>query len=60
MGKIRTDSCGGPDFLSGKLLKYIYKLIPGLVNAAVRETLSVKKRHDRLVMKTLVFIPKKT
>ena len=59
MGKIKTDSCGGPDFLSGKLLKNIYKLIPGLVNAAVRETLSVKKRHDRLVMRTLVLSQRK-
>ena len=31
-----------------------------MINAAVRETLSVRQRHDRLVLRTLVFIPKKT
>ena len=58
--KIKTNSCGGLDFVSGKLLKYIYKVIPGLINAAVRETFNVRQRHDRLVLRTLVFIPKKT
>ena len=31
-----------------------------MINAAVREMLSVRQRHDRLVLRTLVFIPKKT
>ena len=59
--KINSNSCAGPDGLSGKLLRFIHSFCPRLICHAINNELFTGKCAGKdIMLRRLIFIPKPT
>ena len=59
ISKIRSESCAGPDGISGKLLRVLHSICPRLLLKAINCEVLKGECEGKLIMrKNLIFIPK--